>query len=273
MNPGLHLEGAPDNGSIGTLAAVGPYADVQSIEQVHGLDAYAEALLNRIVVRGQLTPAEQAMLSATNAAELAVLVAGGWVASIGGVVKPTNALWLALHVADPPTIAYAGTGTPNAGAPVAFAGTGDAGDTITLYDNGVAVGTTIVQPDGRWTLSVPLGAGAHSITATQTVNALPNAGLMSAMSKVVNVNVAPAAPTVSTVTKVATSVIVTGTGVAGAVVTLYDGTKAVGNVVVGSGGTWTLTVKLATGSHTLTATQTVAKLPVSPASAAVTVSV
>ena len=112
-----------------------------------------------------------------------------------------------------------------------------------------------------------------SITATQTVNSLPQAGLTSAMSKAVSVNVAPAAPSITGTTKAGSFVTVSGTGLAGAVITLYDGTKAVGTVVVGAGGTWSLTVKLSSGSHTLTATQTLAHIPASPASAAVTVSV
>ena len=273
MNPGLHLEGAADNGSIGTLPAVGPTADLEQIEKLKGLDAYAEALLARIVVRGQLTPAEQAALSPLNTAELALLVAGGWVASTGGVVAPTSALWLALGLADAPTLAYAGPVAPNSGSWLTFTGTGDAGDTITLYDGTVLVGTAIVALDGTWSLVVKLTAGIHTLAATETVNATPEAGLTSVRSKAITVAVAPAAPSIGTVTKAATSVTVSGTGVAGDTITLYDGGKAIGTVVVASNGTWSLTVKLALGTHTLTATQTLAPGLVSPASASATVSV
>jgi hypothetical protein len=56
---------------------------------------------------------------------------------------------------------------------------------------------------------------------------------------------------------------VSGTGVAGDTVTLYDGATAVGTATVASTGKWTVTVQLASGTHTLTATQ---QLPGGPAS-------
>ncbi|HEY2541977.1 MAG TPA: hypothetical protein VGH92_02880 [Gaiellaceae bacterium] len=273
-NPGLHeIEGAPDSGSLGTFVATTPSANVQLIDGLHGVGEPGEALLNRIVVRGQLTVAEQAALSASDALALAQLLAFGWVTKLNGVVFATNALWLALGLANAPTVTYAGPSSPNAGSPVTFAGTGDAGDTITLYDNGIAVGTTTVGANGTWTLPVSLGAGTHSITATQTVNALPNVGLTSGMSKATSVTVAPAAPSITSAAKVGSYVTVGGTGVAGDVITLYDGGKTVGTVVVNAGGSWSLTVKLAAGLHTLTATQTLPHGPAGPASAAVTVSV
>ncbi|MFQ6405640.1 retention module-containing protein, partial [Methylophilus sp. 'Pure River'] len=47
---------------------------------------------------------------------------------------------------------------------------GNPGDTVTIYDNGTKLGTTLVQPDGTWTFTptTPLIDGAHSITVTAT---------------------------------------------------------------------------------------------------------
>ena len=63
--------------------------------------------------------------------------------------------------------------------PITVAGTGDAGDTISLYDGSTLVGTATVGADGTWSLAVLLGVGRHDLTATQTVNLPPNAGLTS----------------------------------------------------------------------------------------------
>ncbi|WP_048971557.1 Ig-like domain-containing protein, partial [Enterobacter asburiae] len=51
-----------------------------------------------------------------------------------------------------------------------LAGTGEPGGTITIYDNGVVVGTTTVQPNGTWSVTPngPLPDGTHSITVTET---------------------------------------------------------------------------------------------------------
>lgn len=51
-----------------------------------------------------------------------------------------------------------------------LAGTGEPGGTITIYDNGVVVGTTTVLPNGTWSIRPdgPLPDGAHSITVVET---------------------------------------------------------------------------------------------------------
>ena len=61
---------------------------------------------------------------------------------------------------------------------------------------------------------------------------------------------------VGSVSHSSATVTVGGTGAAGETITLYDGSTVVGSAAVASNGTWTLSVHLASGSHTLTATQT-----------------
>jgi hypothetical protein len=62
-------------------------------------------------------------------------------------------------------------------------------------------------------------------------------------------------------------------GAAGDTITLYDGSSSIGTATVASNGTWSLKVKLASGSHTLTATQTLTAGVTSSASAAWAVTV
>jgi hypothetical protein len=159
------------------------------------------------------------------------------------------------------------------GRSVAVNGTGVAGNTISIYDGTVLVGSALVGGDGKWSTVVSLAVGTHSLKATQTHPVSGATGAASAPSSV-TVYDAPAAPAIASATTTNpgrwwSTVSVSGTGVAGAQVTLYDGDDAVGTVTVGAGGTWTLSVTLWVGTRTLTATQTLAGLT-SPASAAYT---
>jgi hypothetical protein len=138
-------------------------------------------------------------------------------------------------------------------------GTGVAGDTITLYDGATAIGTTQVGSTGTWSIqNVALLGGTNKLTATQTL--VP--GIMSAASapSVVAVPV-PAAPVVKVADpqQQAGQYTVTGTGVPGDTVTLYDGTTVVGTARVDQNGAWAIqNVALVGGANALTATQTVA---------------
>ncbi|KFX78037.1 hypothetical protein KR98_16205, partial [Ralstonia solanacearum] len=70
---------------------------------------------------------------------------------------------------DPVTGAVATGGSTNDSTPT-FAGTAEAGSTITLYDNGTAIGTTTADASGNWTFKpgTALADGSHSITVTAT---------------------------------------------------------------------------------------------------------
>src|SRR5262249_15274235 len=68
--------------------------------------------------------------------------------------------------------------------------------------------------------------------------------------------------------------VITGTGVAGDTITLFDGSTSVGTATVGAGGTWSITSSaLADGAHTLTAKETDVAGDVSAASAALAVTI
>ncbi len=262
-NPGLDVEGEPDYGSLGLVVLLTPSAHPQQIESIWHVDDTAEALLNRIVVRGQLTAAEYASLSAPNLEALNDLIYNGLVAKVGGVWMPTNATWLDLGLADPPVITGLGAPSkPTPTTPIVVSGTGDAGDTITVYSDGGYVGASTVAADGTWAVTIFLPVGyQHDITATQTVNQLPEVGLTSGQSCDVEITVYPDPPAITFTstpgpTTSSTPVTVSGTGDAGDTVTLYDGSHSIGSATTGAAGTWTLTVNLAVGTHSLTATQT-----------------
>ncbi|WP_416547868.1 beta strand repeat-containing protein [Limnohabitans sp. DCL3] len=136
-----------------------------------------------------------------------------------------------------------------------LAGTGVAGDTITIKDaDGNTLGTTAVASDGTWsfqtTVALPNGPVNFEITATDL------AGNTSA----------PATLPVVIDTVVASPVItptngrgeILGTGEAGATVTLVDGANnVIGTAVVAADGTWSLTPSATIANGTaLSVTQT-----------------
>ncbi len=180
---------------------------------------------------------------------------------------------VSVTVATPPA-APSITGATVKTAPTQYTvtGKGVAGDTITVYDGSTVVGTTTVPSNGTWTVTVTFTtAGVHSLTATQSLS-----GLASIASAAFPVTVtAPAAPTITsaTVKTAPTQYTVTGKGVAGDTITVYDGSTVVGTTTVPSNGTWTVTVTFTTaGVHSLTATQSLSGLA-SIASAAFPVTV
>ena len=131
-NPGLAVEGASDEvgshgeGSLGLPVLTTPSAHPAQIDGIHSLDETSEALLHRIVIRGQLTTAEGAALSFWNLAALNTLVTLGYVAKVGSVWMPKNATWLAIGLADAPTITSINNSRPMlASSTVTLTGTGD----------------------------------------------------------------------------------------------------------------------------------------------------
>ena len=158
-----------------------------------------------------------------------------------------------------------------------LSGTGVAGDTVMLYDGSTAIGTTTVAADGSWSVAVTLSLGGHLLSATQTDTIWNLTSVLSA-SFSVTVYTQPAPPVVSSasvgsVSHGSATVTVGGSGTAGETITLYDGSTVIGTATVASNGTWSLSVRLGSGSHSLTATQTLTAGVTSLASAAFAVTV
>ncbi|WP_286808187.1 BapA/Bap/LapF family large adhesin [Leclercia sp. UBA2479] len=151
-----------------------------------------------------------------------------------------------------------------------FSGQGEAGATITLFDNGKQIGTTKVSADGSWSFTPGsnLSEGIHNITVKAT-DAAGNTSPASAGFTVIVDITPPAAPTAAIVNDQSGSVVgvvqngqstdenqpvLTGTGVPGSKLTIYDNNVVVGNVTVLQNGTWSFkpTAPLNEGSHTIT---------------------
>ena len=133
-----------------------------------------------------------------------------------------------------------------------FTGDAEAGDTVTLYDGTTAVGTGIATAGGTWSITTStLADGVHSITAKAT-DAL---GDVSASSSALSVTIDTMAPAAPLITGGTTSKL-SGTGEAGATVTILDGTTTVGTATVGSGGSWNWSFTASRSTRSLTAVQT-----------------
>jgi MYXO-CTERM domain-containing protein len=156
----------------------------------------------------------------------------------------------------------------------AYSGTAEANSTVTVIVDGVSIGTTIATAAGTWTFTptVALADGPHTVRATAT-DAAGNTGPSSATNTFTVDTVAPAAPVVNTPADGSTTSDNTpaysGTAEPGSTVTvIVDGTP-VGTVTATVGGMWTFTptVALADGPHTVRATATDAAGNTSPNSA------
>jgi Ca2+-binding RTX toxin-like protein len=138
------------------------------------------------------------------------------------------------------------------------------GGTVSLYDNSGAtpIGTATVNSDGSWNTTITLaGDGSHSIVAKDT-DAAGNTGASGALIYMLDATTPVVTEVLSTdsgissvdkITKIATLI---GTGVAGGVLTLTEGSTVLDSMPVDSTGKWTLTPTLADGPHTIVATET-----------------
>ncbi|MCB1734841.1 MAG: DUF4347 domain-containing protein [Gammaproteobacteria bacterium] len=145
-------------------------------------------------------------------------------------------------------------------------GSGVADDTVTIYANGIAVGSATVAGDGSYSVTTGLlSNGSYSITARFSDAAGNESGNSPALSPVVIDTAVPAAPTVTTtvsssVTPTLAGTVTLGSGEAlavslnGMIYTVGDGHLTEG------GGTWSLAIPdnaaLTEGTYTVIATVT-----------------
>ncbi|TNV15159.1 BapA prefix-like domain-containing protein [Buttiauxella sp. B2] len=133
-------------------------------------------------------------------------------------------------------------------------GTGEPGDTVTIFDNGVQVGQTTVGDDGKWnfTPSQPLADGSHTITMEQTDPAGNVSKTVTSPAFVVD-HTPPDAAVITDVSVNGTTV--TGTAEPGATVTITDtNNELLGTAQVGTDGTFTVDITPAqTHGESLTA--------------------
>jgi hypothetical protein len=155
-----------------------------------------------------------------------------------------------------------------------ISGSAEAGATLVLFDDanhdgiidaGETLGTTTVLGDGTFSLDVSLGEGDHKIKAVQT----DAAGNVSDPSDALGITVDTTPPAVS-ITGYAddtaptgdgkttdTTLAISGTAVAGSVVTVMDGATVLGTATANVSGVWTYnTPTLSLGGHSFTASAT-----------------
>ncbi|HHU4045151.1 TPA: BapA/Bap/LapF family large adhesin [Enterobacter cloacae] len=179
-----------------------------------------------------------------------------------------------------------------------LSGTGNPGDTVTIYNGTDKIGDAVVDGDGNWswTPSTDLPNGTYDITLTVTNK--DGAGNESAPSQPVTITIdtdAPAAPAVPVITDSVSQItgpvadgetindprpVLSGTGTPNDVITIYDsvdgGTPAaVGTVTVDGNGNWSWRPESAIdeGSHEFTATATDEAGNVSAPSTGITITV
>lgn len=154
-----------------------------------------------------------------------------------------------------------------------FSGSGEAGTTLTIYDNGKSIGSTVVNSDGSWSFTPAnnLADGYHQFIAVST----DAAGNVSPDSEEFNLTidtVAPNAPVLEvtddegTVQGLLTSGGFTddnqpelgGLGDPGSIIAIYDNGLLVAEVVVEDDGSWSYTPPTAMedGLHSITLTET-----------------
>ncbi|MHA2899524.1 BapA/Bap/LapF family large adhesin [Enterobacter sp. H2G27] len=176
-----------------------------------------------------------------------------------------------------------------------LSGTGTAGDTVTIYNNGVKIGDAVVDNTGSWswTPSTPLPGGTYDITLT--VTNVDGTGNESAPSQPVTITIdteAPATPAAPTVTDSVTQItgpvpeggttndsrpVLSGTGTPNDVINITDTVNGistvVGTVTVDSSGNWSWRPgsDIAEGSHAFTATATDEAGNISDPSSAITI--
>ena len=153
-------------------------------------------------------------------------------------------------------------------------GTAEAGSTVTIYDNGIAIGTAVVGSNGSWsfTPSVNLSEGSHQLTVRAT-DVAGNTGPASPVFTVTVDVTAPQTPSgfiINDDTGVLKGAIgagqftdaseprLTGRGEPGSTITVYDNGVVIGTTTVLPNGTWSITPTspLAEGAHSITLRET-----------------
>ncbi|MCK7453679.1 BapA/Bap/LapF family large adhesin [Enterobacter chengduensis] len=133
------------------------------------------------------------------------------------------------------------SGVPTDASKPILTGTGEPGGTITIYDNGVVVGTTTVLPNGTWSVTpnAPLPDGTHSITVTET-DAAGNQSTASAPITFTVDTTPPPAPGNLVVSNDGGTI--SGIAEAGSTVTVREGDVILGTAVADSQGNFSLTL-------------------------------
>ncbi|SEK93114.1 Myxococcales GC_trans_RRR domain-containing protein/MYXO-CTERM domain-containing protein [Stigmatella aurantiaca] len=154
-----------------------------------------------------------------------------------------------------------------------YSGTAEPGSTVAIIVDGTSAGTAVADASGNWTFTptTPLPDGPHTVRAT----ASDAAGNVSPPSNTNNFTVDTAAPAAPVVTTPANNAVIndntptySGTAEQGSTVNVIVDGVPVGTATANASGNWsfTPTVPLLDGPHTVSATATDAAGNTSPAS-------
>ncbi|MFC5349711.1 Ig-like domain-containing protein, partial [Azospirillum lipoferum] len=144
-------------------------------------------------------------------------------------------------------------------------GTAEAGSTVSIYESGTLVGSATADSVGAWSVTTTtLSSGAHNLYAT-AVSGGTLLGSSSSLTVTIDASVptTPSTPVLAVasdsgvagdgITRVTTPTL-SGTAQANGIVTLFDGSTALGTVTADASGLWSVTTgTLPDGAHTLTA--------------------
>ncbi|MDC6382109.1 hypothetical protein BW687_018245 [Pseudomonas graminis] len=172
--------------------------------------------------------------------------------TITEVVTPTIT-----RVVDPQSNAVSNGGSTYANA-VAVSGKASIGQSVELFDGASSKGIASVNSSGGWSRSVTgLSVGAHSLTAKAVYASHPASSPWTFSVK------AATAPTLIVSdsegevaqggTTTETTVTASGTAAANEQVEVFDGTTSKGKTAVGGNGSWSESVSVALGDHSLKA--------------------
>ncbi|WP_241216063.1 Ig-like domain-containing protein [Sphingomonas koreensis] len=172
-----------------------------------------------------------------------------------------------------------------------LSGTGaEANATITIYNNGTAIGTTTADGAGAWSFTpAALPPGAHSFTVSAT-DAAGNASAQSAAYAITIDTSVPAVPTIGDIADNVGAVLgsvsnggvtddttptLSGTGAeANATITIYNNGTAIGTTTADGAGAWSFTpAALPPGAHSFTVSATDAAGNASAQSAAYAITI
>lgn len=173
-----------------------------------------------------------------------------WSTSLVHALPFTDGYEVALDIDEPVVTSPANNGHVQPGAEI----------TGTVPSNATELGISTAPNSGE---SIPVSGGAFSLTAptepgTYTYSLTATNGMSRSETvehTVVVDKLALAAPVVNDVATDDSNVTVTGTGAAGAEVTVVIDGETVGTATVGEDGTWSLDVVLEIGEHEVSATQ------------------
>lgn len=168
-----------------------------------------------------------------------------------------------------PIILTPSDGSYHSTSTVIIGGVAEANATVAILNSGSVIATATANGSGNFSTSVTLLDGIYTVFA----RAIDGAGNVSGDSELVSFGidtVAPAAPVIAqpfggdTFGRV--PIHASGTAEPGSGVTLYEGATVLGTATSSTEGSWSMTISVASGVHSIHATATDRSLNVSPAS-------